>query len=155
MAVELVRATIEDAEALWKMQVECFASLLEKYQDFDTSPANEPLEKMQWRLEQSNTYYYFIVADGRSVGAIRVIDSKDGTDKRISPLFVLPAFQNRGIGQRAIKAAEALHGPSGWELDTILQEAGNCHLYEKMGYRQTGKRTAVNDKMTLVFYRKG
>ena len=24
-------------------------------------------------------------------------------------------------------------------LDTILQEKGNCYLYEKMGYRKAGK----------------
>ena len=154
MTIELARATIEDAETLWKMQLESFAPLLERYQDLDTSPANEPVERVRWRLEQRDTYYYFIVADGHTVGAIRVIDRRDGTDKRISPLYVLPAYQNRGIGQRAIEAAEKIHGPSGWELDTILQEAGNLHLYEKMGYRQTGKLTVVNDKMTLVFYRK-
>jgi hypothetical protein len=27
----------------------------------------------------------------------------------------------------------------GWKLDTILQEEGNCYLYEKIGYRKTGK----------------
>lgn len=39
-------------------------------------------------------------------------------------------------------------------LDTILQEAGICHLYEKVRYRQTGRIRKVNDCMTLVFYRK-
>ena len=32
-----------------------------------------------------------------------------------------------------------------WELDTILQETGNCYLYEKMGYYQTGKTEKVID----------
>ena len=49
---------------------------------------------------------------------------------------------------------EEIHGISNWELDTILQEKGNCHLYEKMGYRKTGKMEKVNERMTLVFYRK-
>ena len=26
-----------------------------------------------------------------------------------------------------------------WRLDTILQEKGNCHLYENMGYEKTGE----------------
>lgn len=30
-------------------------------------------------------------------------------------------------------------------LDTILQEAGICHLYEKVRYRQTGRIRKVND----------
>lgn len=39
-------------------------------------------------------------------------------------------------------------------LDTILQEKGNCYLYEKMGYRKTGKTEKINDRLTLVFYEK-
>ena len=36
----------------------------------------------------------------------------------------------------------------------ILQEPINCHLYEKMGYRQTGKTEVVNERLTLTFYEK-
>ena len=49
---------------------------------------------------------------------------------------------------------EQLHGCENWELDTILQEEGNCHLYEKMGYHRTGETKRINDKLTLVFYKK-
>lgn len=151
--MKLIKATLNDAEFIWKMQKESFASLLEKYQDFDTSPAAEPLEKMVYRLEQPQTYYYMIEADGEIAGAIRIVDEKDGkTRKRISPLFVLPQFQNRGIAQQAILEVEKIHGSENWELDTILQEKGNCHLYEKMGYTKTEKTTKINDKLTLVFY---
>ena len=151
--MKLIKATLDDAEFIWKMQKESFASLLEKYQDFDTSPAAEPLEKMVYRLEQPQTYYYMIEADGEIAGAIRIVDEKDGkTRKRISPLFVLPQFQNRGIAQQAILEVEKIHGSENWELDTILQEKGNCHLYEKMGYTKTEKTTKINDKLTLVFY---
>jgi hypothetical protein len=66
----------------------------------------------------------------------------------------IPEYRNRGLAQKAIQLEEAKHGNSDWELDTILQEEGNCHLYEKMGYRQTGKTEVINDKMTLVVYRK-
>ncbi|PZT54713.1 GNAT family acetyltransferase [Paenibacillus silvae] len=41
-----------------------------------------------------------------------------------------------------------------WELATILQERGNCYLYEKLGYQQTGETKEINDKMTIVFYEK-
>jgi GNAT superfamily N-acetyltransferase len=151
--MKLIKATLNDAEFIWKMQKESFASLLEKYQDFDTSPAAEPLEKMVYRLEQPQTYYYMIEADGEIAGAIRIVDEKDGkTRKRISPLFVLPQFQNRGIAQQAILEVEKIHGSENWELDTILQEKGNCYLYEKMGYINTGKTVEINDKLTLVFY---
>ena len=74
--LKLIRIDVESAEELWKMQVEAFSSLYEKYQDTDTSPAAEKLDKIQMRLNQPFTYFYFIVVDGKKAGAIRVIDKK-------------------------------------------------------------------------------
>lgn len=61
---------------------------------------------------------------------------------------------NKKIAQKAILYAEKFHGKDNLELDTILQEKGNCHLYEKLGYKRTDKTQKVNDKLTLVFYKK-
>lgn len=58
MEITLVRATIQDAENLWKMQIVAFQDLYAKYQDPETSPATETLEKTMTRLEQPYTYYY-------------------------------------------------------------------------------------------------
>ncbi len=155
MDVELVRIDISQAEELWGMQIKAFQDLYKKYQDTETSPAMESVDRVRMKLKQPFTYYYFIVADRTAVGAIRVVDKhREGTAKRISPIFIMPEYRNLGLAQAAIKIAEQIHGCSNWELDTILQEKGNCHLYEKMGYRKTGKVRIVNDKMTLVFYRK-
>lgn len=154
MNIKLIRATIEDSKELWQMQLESFQSLLDKYQDYDTNPASEPIDKIIYRLKQEETYYYFICMDDAKVGAVRVIDFKSDGNKRISPIFILPQYQNKGIAQIAMQLCEQLHGSENWELDTILQEEGNCYLYEKMGYHRTGKTEAINDKLTLVFYEK-
>lgn len=155
MEVKLLRANIEDTKVLHAMQITAFKELLEKYQDFDTSPANESVERVEARLKQDFTFYYFICIGQQKVGAIRIVDKKEaGSNKRISPLFILPEFQGKGIAQEAIRLCEELHGNGNWELDTILQEPKNCHLYEKMGYRQTGKTEVINERLTLVFYEK-
>ena len=155
MEVTLLRANIDNAKELHAMQIEAFKELLYKYQDFDTSPANETVEKVETRLKQDFTFYYFICIGQQKVGAIRIIDKKeDGKNKRISPIFILPAFQGKGIAQKAIRLCEEMHGNENWELDTILQEPENCHLYEKMGYRQTGKTKVINERLTLIFYEK-
>lgn len=79
------------------MQIEAFKELLYKYQDFDTSPANETVEKVETRLKQDFTFFYFICIGQQKVGAIRIIDKKeDGKNKRISPIFILPEFQWKG-----------------------------------------------------------
>ena len=151
--MKLVRIGNQDAETLWKMQVEAFQDLYEKYQDTETSPATETIDKIQMRLNQTFTYYYFIEVDHITVGAIRVVDKKEGA-KRISPIFIMSKYRKKGYAQKAIQLVEEIHGDSEWELDTILQEKGNCYLYEKLGYLQTGKTEMINDKLTLVSYRK-
>ena len=152
--VTLQRADASDAEQILLMQKASFAPLLERYQDYDLNPANETADRVRARLMQPETYYYYIIADGEAVGAIRIVDAKDGSRRRISPLLVLPQHQNRGYAQAAIREAERLHGTGNWELSTILQESGNCHLYEKMGYHRTGTPQIVNARMTLVQYEK-
>ncbi len=153
--MELVRIKIEDAHKLWEMQVEAFRDLYQRYQDTETSPATENVDKIITRLRQPFTYYHYIQENGENLGAIRVVDKKDKSiPKRISPIFIMPQYRNHGIAQKAIRAVEELHGSSNWELDTILQEKANCYLYEKMGYYKTGKTEVINDKMTLVFYKK-
>jgi len=84
----------------------------------------------------------------------RVIDKKDTSRKRISPIWIMPEHRNKGYAQAAISAVEQIHGCHHWRLDTILQEAGNLHLYEKMGYHQTGKMDKINARMDIVFYEK-
>ena len=155
MEIKLLRANIGDAEQIHKMQVEAFMDLFNKYQDFDTSPATETIDKVIFRLKQKFTYYYFICIGDQKVGAIRIVDKKEtGKNKRISPIFVLPDFQGQGIAQKAIEMCEEIHGKEHWELVTILQEPKNCYLYEKMGYTQTGITKIINDKLTLVVYEK-
>lgn len=154
MKIVLQRAGLSDAEQIWNMQKLAFAELLGKYRDHDTSPAAEPLSKTQNRLSQPFTYFYFIRVGGINVGAIRVVDKKDGSRKTLSPLFILPEFRNRGYATSAVKEAEKIHGETGWQLDTVLQETATCRLYENLGYKRTGEQKSVNERLTLVFYEK-
>lgn len=151
--IDLVRAKFRDLNTILQMQKEAFTELHAKYQDTQTSPATEKYEDILFRFNQPETTYYFITTDNIKVGVIRVVDCKDGTTrKRISPIFIMPKYRNKGFAQQAIAEAERVHGEQHWKLDTILQEKGNCYLYEKLGYHQTGKTEQINDKMTIVYY---
>ena len=76
--------------------------------------------------------------------------NQDGSRKRISPLWIMPEYRGKGYAQAAIAAVERVHGSENWSLDTILQEKGNLHLYEKMGYHRTGKQEKINSRMDIV-----
>ena len=152
--MELKRVTPKEKTTIWEMQKEAFAELLARYKDYETSPGNEPVEKIEAKLLQPYTYFYYIIVKNHVVGAIRVVDRKDGSPKRIAPLFIMKQYRNKGYAQSAIAEAEKIHGQHNWTLDTILQEDGNCYLYEKMGYHKTGQSEIINDKMTIVYYKK-
>lgn len=152
--MKLVQARLEDALLAQSMQQTAFAELLERYQDYDMSPATEPLKKIRWKLTHPGSYYYFIKVGEDIVGGIRIVDAGDGSRKRISPLYILPSYRGKGYAQAAMLEAERIHGANHWQLDTIFQEKGNCYLYEKMGYHRTGHCTIIKDNMTIVDYEK-
>ena len=155
MNIKLIAAKQEDLNTILQMQIEAFSQLYAKYKDTETNPATEKYEDILFRFNQPETTHYFITADNIKVGVIRVVDFKDSKKrKRISPIFIMPEYRNKGYAQGAIKEAERIHGERYWKLDTILQEKGNCYLYEKLGYHKTGKTERINDKLTIVFYEK-
>jgi predicted acetyltransferase len=152
--MRLVRANVSDCEKIWSLQIEAFADLLAKYQDYETSPGNEPKENIQAKLLDEFTFFYFIYLEDEIAGAVRVVDRKNGNRKRIAPIFIMKKFRNRGLAQKTFKEIEKIHGSKNWMLDTILQEAGNCYLYEKLGYQRTGEIENINERMDIVYYEK-
>ena len=152
--MRLVRANISDCEKIWSLQIEEFADLLEKYQDYETSPGNEPKENIQAKLLDEFTFFYFIYHKDDIAGAVRVVDRKNGNRKRIAPIFIMKKFRNKGLAQKTFEEIEKLHGSNNWMLDTILQEESNCYLYEKLGYKRTGKIENINERMDIVYYEK-
>ncbi|HET6872291.1 MAG TPA: GNAT family N-acetyltransferase [Sporolactobacillaceae bacterium] len=154
MEIQLVRATERDAEAIFDLQVKAFLPLLEIYRDFDTNPATETIDRVISRINRPNGGFYKIFADDVLVGGICVYWKED-IQFWISPIFISPEFQGRGIAQKTMALMEAQFPQAiSWELKTILEEKRNCYLYEKMGYRMTGDQKMLNETMTLVHYKK-
>ena len=152
--IQLVEASASDAQVILDMQKIAFAELLEKYGDYDTSPATETLSKVESRFQDPNTYHYFINADGNTVGVIRVVDPRAKEKKRLAQVFVLPEHRRKGYAHSSIRAVEKIHGSTGWELDTILQERSLLTFYMRLGYRVKRQTERINAKMILVVMEK-
>ena len=153
MNVHLVKAELSDSEEVLKIQKICFAPHLERYQDFETSPVMTSHEEVQRWIQNEN--FYKIYLDNLWVGSINVRKLDELGNYKLHIINVLPEFQNKGIGQKAIKLAEGLFpDATSWVLDTLEDMPDNRHVYEKMGYSFTGKTEKVNDKLTIVFYQK-
>ena len=151
--ISLRKAEYKDCPLIHSIQVRSFIGLLQKYNDFDSNPAAESLDRIQQRFQQPFTDYYLIMAEDETVGMLRVCDY--GVNCRLSPICILPEFRGRGYATMAIRAMEKLYPEAiVWKLDTILQEEYLCRLYERIGYRKTGQVESVREGMDLVFYEK-
>lgn len=155
--VTLIPASEQDAELIHRMKYEAFLPLYEIYRDDETSPAKESIEKVIWQLTHPNSHYHLIQADGETVGAVRVRHTMEPDapqkEEHISPIFILPEHQNKGIAQIAMQKLFELYPQTDvWSLATIKQEARDCHFYEKLGFIKTGTETVINDKMTIIGY---
>jgi hypothetical protein len=54
-----------------------------------------------------------------------------------------------------VKAVEALYSHiDSWQLDNIKKKIKLCHIYDKMGYKRTGKEEIIQDNMTIFYYSK-
>ena len=155
--IELKLATEQDAECLHRLQVEAFMPLFERYHDDDTSPAKESLERITEKIVEENSDFYFIEFNTERVGGVRVKwyqgEKVYQNLNFISPIFIIPKWQNKGIASKVIEKLFNIYpNTTQWRLETIKQEAGNCHLYEKCGFVLTGDDTVINENMSLVNY---
>ena len=158
--VTLVLATEADAEKIHNMKYKAFLPVYEKYHDDETNPAMEKIEKVIRQIRSEGSDYYLICVGEEITGAIRIVQRKNEEEfipgeYKISPFFILPEFQNRGIGFAAIQNVFHQYPQAKiWRLDTIKQEAGNCYLYEKCGFVRVGEEKPINESMTLIDYEK-
>ena len=152
--VRLILATEEDAPLLHQIKYVSFLSIYEKYKDEETSPVKESIEKVIKCIQLEKSDYYIIQFHDESVGGVRVVERQSGLF-HIGPIFILPEFQNQGIGFRVMNLIfNAYPQAITWILNTILEEEGNCYFYEKCGFVKTGKSKANTKSMTLVDYEK-
>lgn len=141
---------LQQVQALYQA---CFQTLLDKYQDFETNPANEKLESIINKFNTKNNTFYFIIYKQETVGMVRVI--ADNQTARIAPICVLPNFQGKGIAYQAMLATEQHYSEiTKWQLETIQQEPHLVKLYQKLGYQLTGKIEKINPAMSLVYFEK-
>ena len=151
--IELVKMKKREMLKAWRYQRKGFQDTLDKYRDYDTSPATEKLKKFCRRFLNPIVDSYWVLCGGKIAGAIDVGNRED--HKLLNRFYILPEYRNRGIGQQALRIAEGKYPDAAeWRLDTILEEKNNIHLYEKLGYTEYGERKIINERMTIINYKK-
>jgi len=154
MKIELVRASVEDATEIHRIQVLAFAELYERYRDHDSNPANETVEQVAARFKVPDMEHWFFRKDGKNIGMVRVIPMPENVCY-LSSICVVPQYRGQGLGKLAMAELEAQYPEAArWSLSTIKQEQSLCRFYETLGYTCLGDYRELQEGMMLVRYEK-
>jgi len=133
MNIQFDRAALEDADALISVQDQSFYSDFIKY---GICPGyNRTHDSMVESI--SRNHVYKILYDGTVIGDIIVRDSGNG-DYFLGCICVIPDYENKGIGQLAMRFIDASFPDSKhWSLETPSDKLRNHYFYKKHGYEIT------------------
>ena len=141
-------ATKDDIKNLIEIQNKAFC---DDYMKYGECPGyGRTYESMKRSIE--NCIVYKIMVDNIIVGDIIVRDNHDDT-YFLGGLCVIPAYENNGIGQEAMKFLDqrfkyARH----WSLETPADKERNHHFYKKCGFHIT-KEYNVGKVAIVLFER--
>jgi len=149
MNIQITRAQPDDAPELIRVQNLAFD---EDYRQYGECPAvNEPEDKMREMIENA---YVYKITDGETIIGDIIVRKRDGGERYLRVLAVIPEYQSKGVGGMAIRHIESDHPEATvWTLITPEGSARNRHFYEKHGYQIVGQEH-VSERLTLLDYRK-
>ena len=145
------RTYVEEAQDILAVQKEAFREDLERYKDHKTNPANEPIEKLIYKINKN--HHYTILIDDIIIGGAEVrLDSED--ECYINRIFLSPEYQDSGFGSQIMIFLETEY-PSvkKWTLSTPHLNYRNHHFYEKFGFKKVGEH-CVTENLSLIDYLK-
>ena len=151
MTLRLTKSYQQEAPALLAIQKQAFYEDLLTYEDVTSSPVNESLERLQYKL--AHFEHFTIWFDEEMIGGID-IRKLPNNHYRLNRICIANAFQNKGLGSQIIRLIEeAFPDAISWSLDTPHLNTRNHHFYEKLGYVKIGEHQ-ISDKLTLYDYEK-
>lgn len=148
MDVKYEKATIEDAMTLIDIRNQCF---YEDYIRYGECPGyNISREHMINSIQ--NRIAYKIICNNQVVGNISIQDHHDNT-YYIHCICVIPEYENKGIGQSAMKFIEnEFPNATLWTLRTPSDKERNLYFYNKVGYTIVDE--CIKGSVKLVVFEK-
>jgi GNAT superfamily N-acetyltransferase len=142
----------DDAGEALTLQRAAFVEEALIYDSVHMPPLTQTLDEL--RAELVENLGCVARESGRMLGAVRA--RTDGELLLIGRLVIAPDVQGKGIGSRLLGAVEQRGREAGCreaELFTGSLSEANLRLYERSGYRETG-RVEGDDGIEQVFLRK-
>jgi ribosomal protein S18 acetylase RimI-like enzyme len=128
-----------DAGEILTLQRAAYVTEARAHDDLTLPPLTQTLPELLDELARPDVLAFGIRADARLVAAVRIrLDDSVG---HLGRLTVAPDQQGRGLGSALLAAVETLlpEGIREMRLFTGERSAANLRLYQRFGYRETGR----------------
>lgn len=130
--MELTYAPIssDDIETIYA----CCKQLIDEYEDLDSIDYEKVLSWVRRKIQNQRDQYVQVLLEGTQVGFYHLIYANDMVE--LDDLYILPPFQNRGIGTQVIKkCCQETALPVMLYVFTRNRKARA--LYERLGFQIT------------------
>lgn len=137
MKPKIIKAQIEDLEAILQLQYTAYQSEAAIHNDYAIQPLRQTIEELT--EEYNKSVILKAVLDGEIIGSVRAY--ADGDTVYIGKLMVHPDHQGKGLGKCLLAAIEGKLHRKRFELFTSCKSDRNLSLYEKSGYKRFREET--------------
>lgn len=128
MNITYKKANIEDIEPIY----EFCKQLIQDYERLDLIDYPRVMKWIRNKIEHSINEYTVIYVEEQKAGYYHFYKNEDGHFE-IDDLYILPKFQNQGIGSQVIKACcETVNDPV--MLYVFIKNKRAVSLYERLGF---------------------
>lgn len=102
--------------------------LIDTYEDVASVPYDEILEWVEYKIKRCISEHQCVLLDGQKCGYFYLRD-----DGELDLIYILPAFQNRGIGSEILKKCIA-ESKNPMYLCVFTKNVRAISLYERFGF---------------------
>ena len=108
--------------------IELTKHLIDTYEDIASVPYEEILEWVEYKIGRCISEHQCVLLDGQKCGYYYLLD-----DGELDLIYILPAFQNRGIGSEILKKCIA-ESKNPLRLYVFTRNVRAISLYERFGF---------------------
>ncbi|MED4128064.1 MULTISPECIES: GNAT family N-acetyltransferase [Shouchella] len=149
--MQVVKATLEDAETILALQKVAYQSEAALYNDYTILPLHETIENAQEAFS-SHLILKALDDQGSILGSVRG-KIENGVTK-IGKLMVHPSAQNQGVGRALMEAIEKELPSPTYALFTGSKSEKNLFLYQKLGYTIVSYGSLPGEATVFAFLEK-
>lgn len=136
--ITIERAKPEDAKQITRVKTDAFNKEINTYLGRDGGPPGYNQVESELDIISRFLAYKFML-EGEIIGGFFLYT--EGNDiMHFEDFVIVPHLQGKGYGYKVLQMVEKLYPEvNEWKLSTPVFSVGNQHLYEKFGYKETGR----------------